>query len=257
VNPCQPSPCGPNSNCREVNDQAVCSCRSEFEGAPPNCRPQCTSSSECAPNRACINQKCVDPCPGVCGQQAICEVRNHSPICRCPTGMTGDPFVRCLPRPTSKEKENSYVYLTKPNPFNPMPVPPPPLRDVALYRDPCLPSPCGLYSSCRNQQDQAVCSCLPNYFGTPPHCRPECTINAECPSHLACIGERCRDPCPGACGQQTECRVISHVPSCVCLRGYVGDAFLACHPAPRKRVVQCVKPFSGLRPKPLYSTTNP
>lgn len=256
MNPCQPSPCGPNSNCREVNEQAVCSCRSEFEGAPPNCRPQCTSSSECASNRACINQKCVDPCPGVCGQQAICEVRNHSPICRCPTAMIGDPFVRCVLRPTSKKKKMSGVYTIKPNNLYPMPVAPPPLRDIAPYRDPCLPSPCGLYASCRNQQNQAVCSCLPNYFGTPPHCRPECSINAECPSHLACIGERCRDPCPGACGQQTECRVISHVPSCVCLRGYVGDAFLACHPAPRKSF-QCIIPYVGLRPRPFCSPTIP
>lgn len=111
---------------------------------------------------------------------------------------------------------------------------PPPLRDVVPYRDPCVPSPCGLYATCRNQHDQAICACQANYYGTPPHCRPECTINADCASHLACIGEQCRDPCPGACGQHTECRVINHTPNCVCLHGYVGDAFVACHPAPRK-----------------------
>jgi hypothetical protein len=94
--PCIPSPCGPNSQCREVNGQSVCSCLPNYIGSPPGCRPECVVSSECPQNRACVNLKCVDPCPGTCGVNARCEVINHSPICSCNQGFTGDPFTRCF-----------------------------------------------------------------------------------------------------------------------------------------------------------------
>lgn len=93
--PCNPTPCGPNSICREVNDQAVCTCAPEYLGTPPLCRPECVVSSDCRKNQACVNQKCRDPCPGTCGIQATCLVVNHNPVCSCPERYTGDPFVRC------------------------------------------------------------------------------------------------------------------------------------------------------------------
>lgn len=95
-NPCQPSPCGPYSICREVNGHAVCSCQQNYVGNPPSCRPECTISADCYQDKACINQKCRDPCPGTCGLNAKCQVVNHNPICSCPPGYTGDPFLRCL-----------------------------------------------------------------------------------------------------------------------------------------------------------------
>ena len=95
--PCNPSPCGPNSQCREINDQAVCSCVVGYIGSPPSCRPECVVSSECAQNEACQNQKCRNTCPGTCGVGAKCEVINHNPICSCPVRFTGDPFIRCQP----------------------------------------------------------------------------------------------------------------------------------------------------------------
>lgn len=95
--PCNPSPCGPNSQCREINGQAVCSCVPGFIGSPPACRPECVVSSECSQNEACSNQKCRNPCPGTCGVGARCEVVNHNPICSCPPRFTGDPFIRCQP----------------------------------------------------------------------------------------------------------------------------------------------------------------
>lgn len=95
-NPCQPSPCGPFSVCREVNGHAVCSCQQNYVGNPPACRPECTISADCYQDKACINQKCRDPCPGTCGLNAKCQVVNHNPICSCPPGFSGDPFLRCL-----------------------------------------------------------------------------------------------------------------------------------------------------------------
>lgn len=97
-NPCIPSPCGPYSQCRETNGHAICSCIENCIGSPPACRPECTLSSECFLDKACINQKCVNPCvAGTCGENARCQIINHNPICSCSLGYTGDPFIRCTP----------------------------------------------------------------------------------------------------------------------------------------------------------------
>lgn len=97
VYPCRPSPCGQYSTCREINNRAVCSCITNYYGAPPNCRPECMISSECSRDKTCINQRCVDPCPGTCGINARCRVVNHNPICSCNSGYFGDPFSQCRP----------------------------------------------------------------------------------------------------------------------------------------------------------------
>lgn len=94
-NPCSTAVCGPNSQCREINNQAVCSCLPTYLGIPPACRPECVGNSECPQNQACIGQKCVNPCIGTCGVRATCEVVNHNPICACPAAHSGDPFVEC------------------------------------------------------------------------------------------------------------------------------------------------------------------
>lgn len=80
-----------------MNQQAVCSCQQEYQGTPPNCRPECVVNNECPSNRACHKYKCTDPCPGTCGLNARCEVINHNPICTCSHGLVGDPFTRCYP----------------------------------------------------------------------------------------------------------------------------------------------------------------
>lgn len=59
------------------------------------CRPECILNNECPQNKACIKNKCMDPCPGTCGQNALCEVYNHVPMCRCPQGMIGNAFIQC------------------------------------------------------------------------------------------------------------------------------------------------------------------
>lgn len=95
VDPCSPSPCGPYSICRVSGTHAVCSCDENYFGSPPFCRPECMVSSDCMPNKSCMNQKCVDPCIGVCGRNAKCTVVNHNALCSCPQNYVGDPFVQC------------------------------------------------------------------------------------------------------------------------------------------------------------------
>lgn len=101
--------------------------------------------------------------------------------------------------------------------------------------NPCVPSPCGLNSICQAVGTVPSCSCLPSFIGSPPNCRPECNINSECASNLACINQKCRDPCPGSCGAGAQCNVINHTPACTCPEGYTGDPFTSCSPIPPPR----------------------
>jgi hypothetical protein len=110
TDPCSPSPCGPYSACKSQNGHAICSCSIGYIGSPPGCRPECVVSSDCALDKACSNQKCVDPCPGTCGINARCNVRNHSPICSCPPNHIGDPFIRCF---VEESKINFFMHCSE------------------------------------------------------------------------------------------------------------------------------------------------
>lgn len=142
----------------------------------------------------------MDPCPGTCGINARCQVVNHNPICSCSDGLSGDPFTRCTE------------------------------IIVRVPVQPCDPNPCGPNSICQVRGESPACSCLENYVGTPPNCRPECTINPECSSATACINQKCRDPCPGSCGQNAVCSVVNHNSLCTCNSGFEGDPFIRCIP---------------------------
>lgn len=97
INPCLPNPCGPNSECRVVGESPACSCLPNYHGTAPNCRPECTISAQCPANQACMNQRCVNPCPGSCGINSNCVVINHTPSCSCDPHYTGDAFQGCSP----------------------------------------------------------------------------------------------------------------------------------------------------------------
>jgi len=64
-------------------------------GAPPSCRPECVINQDCPSNRACIRQRCEDPCVGTCGFNALCTTQNHQPKCSCLESYQGDPYTGC------------------------------------------------------------------------------------------------------------------------------------------------------------------
>lgn len=101
--------------------------------------------------------------------------------------------------------------------------------------NPCLNNPCGPFSRCEAIGNFPSCSCLPNYFGSPPNCRQECVLNYDCPNNKACIRNHCIDPCQGICAVQAKCSVINHIPVCSCHEGFTGNAFSACYPIPNPR----------------------
>ena len=112
-----------------MNGHEACSCLPGYIGPPPNCRPECVINSECPANKACIQQKCGDPCIGSCGINAKCDVVNHNAICSCPYDYIGDPFTQCYPKP--------------PSPVEP------------VVTDPCYPDPCGQNALCTPQGEAA------------------------------------------------------------------------------------------------------
>lgn len=205
-----------------------------YLGSPPSCRPECAQSSECPRNRACSNQKCIDPCVGACGIKAECQVINHNPICSCLQRYTGDPFVLChlstIYYPSLSKIHINFIITYMNLQFR---LVPPVLIDDSSV-DPCVPSPCGPNSICREINSLPSCSCTLDSIGAPPNCRPECISNSECSNDLACINKKCSDPCEGSCGNNAECRVVSHTPVCVCPTGYTGDPFTQCLVAPCK-----------------------
>ena len=96
IQPCNPSPCGRNADCTELRGAASCRCIRDYIGNPYiECKPECVVNAECPRDKACLNQHCRDPCPGVCGAHATCSVANHAPQCRCDPGYEGDAFVAC------------------------------------------------------------------------------------------------------------------------------------------------------------------
>lgn len=159
----------------------------------------------------------------------MCRVHNHSPICSCNVGFVGDPFRRCDQPPprrflylvTRLQDYLFLIYFVAPQQY-----------DIVENVDPCYPTPCGPHSQCRNSNGSPSCSCLSTYIGAPPNCRPECTINQDCVSNLACIRDKCQDPCLGACGLNAICSVRNHVATCSCLDGFNGNPFATCQPTP-------------------------
>ena len=102
VQPCNPSPCGINADCTERNNAASCRCIADYIGNPYiECKPECVVNAECPRDKACVSQKCRDPCPGVCGANAYCTATNHNAVCQCDPGFTGNAFIACV-RPTRK-----------------------------------------------------------------------------------------------------------------------------------------------------------
>ena len=207
--PCNPSPCGSNTVCTVLDGGAVCDCmNTNYIGNPlVGCKPECVLNTECPTTQACINQKCRDPCPGTCGLNAECRVAIHRAVCTCLNGYEGDPFRRCQP-----------------------------IREPPVVGS-CVPNPCGPYSICTVLGPRPVCDCQPGYFGKPPNCQPECLKNSDCALNKACINQKCQDPCPGVCGANALCQVVSHNPICSCPPGYNGDPFNYCQKIPSKTLL--------------------
>lgn len=186
----------------------------------------CDNDNECPNDEQCYNSQCINPCilGDPCSRSAECYGTNHRSQCRCPPGYAGDPFDRCerIECRSDSDCPNNRACLQQ--------------RCI----DPCsslADPPCAQNAICYAQNHAAGCQCPPHLpqgnpmsYCQPPviiEGRPECELDVDCPSKLACIKNRCLNPCVelSACHSSAHCSVVDTVPIrtmiCTCPVGWV------------------------------------
>lgn len=185
----------------------------------------CRSDNDCAPNESCINRNCLDTCNQVsCGLNAICKPDyNHHARCYCFDGYRGNPLIVCE-RPECSSNQDCPFHLACINEH---------------CQDPCN---CAPGAQCRVDNHVATCKCLPGFVGdayvrcTTIQYLPtsQCTVDADCPSKMACFNNVCKNPCieTRPCGAHAVCSVVDSLPLrtmvCSCEPGFMGNADIGC-----------------------------
>ena len=152
----------------------------------------------------------VDVCdPDPCGANALCRnISSTRYACDCKPGYIGNGVKGCY-RECEISKHCRYhqscVNYTCVNPCD-------------------VPSACGINATCRPRAHQAACACPQHYTGDPSiECSPQCTSDGDCSLNKTCVNYKCVDPCENACGYNSKCDVIKHVPTCSCPADYTGN----------------------------------
>lgn len=171
---------------------------------------------DCPYEKACINDQCVDPCINgrvYCGLNAICQTQNHEAICECPLGTQGNPFVSCVSGHCQYNEDCADHEACD--------------RLNRACRPVCDEETCALDAVCLPRNHQPQCECKAGLVGNPhQQClppeqtitiqssKPSCLHDSECPSQLACINQRCSNPCALAqvCSSQQTCTVLDILP---------------------------------------------
>jgi hypothetical protein len=181
-------------------------------------------------DKACYDSTCIDVCSDTfcggspcCASNAVCRGVDHLAECSCPPGTEGDPRFGCQPcRGASCNRGVSGGGS----------------RGTGVSSGSgslCSPNPCGTQAICTPGHDNTgkqrpVCTCPKGYQGNAlVNCRRgECLNDNECSSHQACFDFKCRDPCIGVCGSNSQCQVRNHGPVCACMAGFEGDPLNHC-----------------------------
>lgn len=195
---------------------------------------ECKADSECPFDKACINDKCLDPCSfsGHCGRGAKCVVQLHRAQCMCPTGMQGDPLISCISVLCQYNEDCADHEACD--------------RLNRVCRPVCNDETCAESATCIGKHHQPECSCQAGYIGnayfeckrTEPsvHPQPECRSDSDCQSGLTCVNTRCENPCAkgNICNHNQECRVLDTLPlrtvMCQCPKDTITDANGYCKP---------------------------
>lgn len=223
------------------NHKPICSCEEGYQGNPDIAcySVECTHDSECALDKSCVNNNCVNPCliSDNCGVNAECYPNNHKADCRCRQGYHGNSLDRCRVIGCYSNGDcpgdHSCINMQCINP--------------------CVHSnPCSSLAECRVFNHLPICRCPVYYIGNPyiackPEERPECKEDSDCPNLLACFDNKCQNPCSVVqpCSEPSECRVLPTSPVrtmvCVCPSGYVSSGSGTCRPTKPILKIECAR----------------
>lgn len=196
----------------------------------------CESDEQCSFDRTCYNGNCVNPCilGNPCAVSAECYGDNHRAACKCPPGLHGDPFEKCEQVECQTDTDC-------------------PQERVCIAHqcvNPCADSanpPCAPNAICYVRDHATGCRCpdyLPignplSYCERPRHPEapePECRLDSNCPSQLACLNEHCTNPCTALtpCSTTAKCSVLNSIPlrtmTCTCPEGWILNKEGECKP---------------------------
>jgi hypothetical protein len=192
----------------------VCYCPPGLQGNPQvSCiEVKCSTHQDCATNQVCDyppgsqRKECLPLCQkNPCAPGAVCSASNHQERCECNPPLKGDGFVLCA------ERKNASINF------------------------------CTVWM-CLHQ----ICSQLKrNFFSLAIVTeQPECRVDRDCPSKLACISETCQNPCSvnNPCSNDQKCVVIDSQPSrsvaCICPEGSVFGGNGICTQGMRKHLME-------------------
>lgn len=145
----------------------------------------------------------------ICGPGAECIIQSHRAQCVCPIGTQGDPFTSCVSVICQYNEDCADHEACD--------------RLNRVCRPVCDSDPCADSATCIGKDHQPKCVCPPGLLGNPyiecsrpkdETVKPECTVDADCPSSYACINAHCQNPCtlPNVCSRGQKCRVLDSLP---------------------------------------------
>lgn len=203
--PCRNVQCGFGS-CRTENHVPVCYCQEGYQVV----QGQCQDVNECQDNP--------------CHPSATCTNLPGSYRCQCPEGNVGDAYglTGCKPKSECLTSADCSAAAA---------------CESGRCIDPCLGF-CGPGARCDVKNHLPVCTCPFKWTGDPRvKCvEMECVENTNCPADRSCVNNKCEDVCSleGACGPNSQCTTINHIPLCSCNNGFSGDPRIGC-----TRIIQC------------------
>ena len=209
VDPCRDVICGNQAECKAEFHKGVCYCPRGLQGNPlVACQEVgCKSNDDCRDSEACDyvsgsrnsgKKECQPLCTrNPCARGATCTAANHKETCKCDYPLQGDGYSTCY------ESKTKFTFNT-------------------LYLS-------SVHGSDFNQIEKRFELKMISLFPVKTPIEPECRVDSDCPSKLACIGAQCQNPCEinNPCTASQECVVKDTIPSrsvaCLCPDGTVSD----------------------------------
>lgn len=232
-NPCNDQPCAAGAVCRATSHRPICYCPSGYTGDGYNAcsHLECNAEEECPDDSICFNNRCVDACTvsRPCGTNAKCHTSQHTTVCQCDAGYSGEPYISCATMGCRTDSSCPSTHSC--------------LNGICVNQ--CIVNnPCDTTQICNTNVHQVNCSCPPNYdtvggvcVPSKPGPKPSCSSDQECDSGTACLNGTCQDLCKKEpCGHKATCTVQSGhslvTVLCQCGPGLTGDPFRQCVPVP-------------------------